>query len=271
VSKPQILEERLGPVLRLSHNRPEFRNAESETLLRELDAALERAAKDPEVRVVILGGIGDHFSAGHDLKEWRQLRSDFGVEERWAFEEECYYGYCMRLWNFPKPTIAQVQGGCIAGAFMVANMCDLMVASDDAFFADPVSSTLGAAAVEVLIHPWVMGLRRAKEFLYTGERIGAEEAYRIGMASHVVPRAELEKATLELAERIAKTPPFALKLIKRSLNRTADIQGMASAISSHFDTHQLSHVTNEFKAISDAGMDHAIQRGKALLTDKASG
>ena len=92
MSKPQILEERLGPVLRLSHNRPEFRNAESEALLRELDDALERAAKNPEVRVVILGGIGDHFSAGHDLKEWRQLRSDFGVEERWAFEEECYYG-----------------------------------------------------------------------------------------------------------------------------------------------------------------------------------
>ena len=264
-TKPAILEERFGAVLRLSHDRPEFRNAESEGLLRELDNALERAAADPEIRVVIIGGTGDHFSAGHDLKEWRALRSGFGVEERWAFEEECYYNYSMRLWNFPKPTIAQVQGGCIAGAFMVANMCDLMVASDDAFFADPVSSTLGAAAVEVLIHPWVMGLRRAKEFLYTGERISAEEAYRIGMASHVVPRADLETETLKLAERIAKTPPFALKLIKRSLNRTADIQGLANSLNAHFDTHQLSHVTNEFKAISDSGMEKAITRGKAML------
>lgn len=265
MSKPAILEERFGPVLRLSHDRPEFRNAESEALLRELDAALSRAEADDTVRVVIIGGTGDHFSAGHDLKEWRQLRSGFGVEQRWKFEEECYYNYSLRIWHFSKPTIAQVQGACVAGAFMVANMCDLMVASDDAFFADPVSSTLGAAAVEVLVHPWVMGLRRAKEFLYTGEKIGADEAYRIGMASHVVPRADLEKATLELAERIAKTPPFALKLIKRSLNRTADIQGFGNALSAHFDTHQLSHVTNEFKAISAAGMDQAIARGKKMM------
>lgn len=266
MSDRTILEERFGPVLRLSHDRPRFRNAESEALLRELDDALARAARDNTVRVVILGGTGDHFSAGHDLKEWRELRSDFGVEDRWRFEEECYYDYSLRIWNFPKPTIAQVQGACIAGAFMVANMCDLMVASDDAFFADPVSSTLGAAAVEVLIHPWVMGLRRAKEFLYTGERISAEEGYRIGMVSHVVPRADLEERTLELAQRIAKTPPFALKLIKRSLNRTADIQGLSSALNAHFDTHQLSHVTDEFRAISDAGMDGAISRGKTMMS-----
>lgn len=265
MSEPLVREDRFGPVLRLYHNRPELRNAESEALLRDLDAALTRAAADAEVRVVIIGGTGAHFSAGHDLKEWRELRSGFGVEDRWGFEEECYYEYCMRLWNFPKPTIAQVQGGCIAGAFMVANMCDLLVASDDAFFADPVAMTLGAAAVEVLIHPWVMGMRRAKEMLFTGERMGAEEAYRIGMASHVVPRAELEQATLDLAQRIAKAPPFALKLIKRSLNRTANMQGFGNAVSAHFDTHQLSHVTDEFKSISNSGMDKAISRGKEML------
>lgn len=260
-----ILVERLGPVSRIWHNRPEARNAESEALLRRLDEALAEAAADPEVRVVILGGKGEHFSAGHDLKEWKAKRSAFGVEDRWAFEEECYFEYCMRIWHFPKPTIAQVQGGCIAGSFMVANMCDLMVASDDAFFADPVVVTLGAAAVEVLVHPWVMGLRRAKEMLYTGERLSAEEAYRIGMVNRVVPRAELEQRTLDFAEHIARTPPFALKLLKRSLNRTADIQGFGNAVKAHFDTHQLSHATDEFRAISAAGMDGAIARGKARL------
>ena len=260
-----ILVERLGPVTRIWHNRPEARNAESEALLRRLDEALTEANNDPEVRVVILGGKGEHFSAGHDLKEWKEKRSGFGVEERWAFEEECYFNYCMRIWHFPKPTIAQVQGACIAGSFMVANMCDLIVASDDAFFADPVVITLGAAAVEVLIHPWVMGMRRAKEMLYTGERMTAEEAHRIGMVSRLAPRAELEAETLKLAERIALTPPFALKLIKRSLNRTADIQGFGNAVNAHFDTHQLSHATNEFRALSLAGMDGAIARGKSRL------
>lgn len=260
-----ILVERLGAVTRLWHNRPEARNAESETLLRALDAALEDAAADPEVRVVILGGKGDHFSAGHDLKEWKEKRSSFGVEARWEFEEECYLKYSLRLWHFPKPTIAQVQGACVAGSFMVANMCDLVVASDDAFFADPVTLTLGAASVEVLVHPWVMGLRRAKEFLFTGERITAQEGHRIGMVSRVVPRAELESATLTLAETIAKGPPFALRLLKRSLNRTADMQGFGNAVQAHFDTHQLSHATDEFRAISQGGMDTAIARGKERL------
>ena len=104
----------------------------------------------------------------------------------------------MRIWHFPKPTIAQVQGACIAGSFMVANMCDLIVASDDAFFADPVVITLGAAAVEVLIHPWMMSIRRAKEMLYTGERMSAEEAHRIGMVSRLAPRAEVDAETLKL-------------------------------------------------------------------------
>lgn len=261
-----ILVERLGPVTRLWHNRPKARNAESETLLRALDAALEEAERDPAVRVVVLGGKGDHFSAGHDLKEWREKRSGFGVEDRWAFEEECYLRYSLRIWHFPKPVIAQVQGACVAGSFMVANMCDLVVAADDAFFADPVTLTLGAASVEVLVHPWVMGLRRAKEFLYTGERMPAQEAYRIGMVSRVVPRAELEGATLALAEQIAKGPPFALKLLKRSLNRTADMMGFGSAVQAHFDTHQLSHATDEFRGISRDGMDSAIARGKARLS-----
>lgn len=258
---------RLVCVTRLWHNRPEARNAESETLLRALDAALDDAERDPDVRVVVIGGKGDHFSAGHDLKEWREKRSGFGVEDRWRFEEECYLRYSLRIWHFPKPTIAQVQGACVAGSFMVANMCDLVVAADDAFFADPVTLTLGAASVEVLVHPWVMGLRRAKEFLYTGERMPAAEAYRIGMVSRVVPRGELEPATLALAEQIAKGPPFALKLLKRSLNRTADMMGFGPAVQAHFDTHQLSHATDEFRGISQGGMDTAIARGKARLAE----
>lgn len=254
--------ERLGPVARICHNRPEARNAESRRLLAELDDAMQAAARDESVRVVILGGIGAHFSAGHDLKEAQAERSAFTVEERWAFEQRYYYEYALRIHDLPKPTIAQVQGACIAGAFMVANMCDLVVASDDAFFADPVCQSLGAAAVEVLIHPWVMGTRRAKEFLFTGERLEAAEAHRIGMVNRIVPRAALEEATLALAERIAKAPPFALTLTKRSLNRTLDIQGLRAALDAHFDTHQLSHMGSSFQAAKQDGLSGALARGK---------
>jgi len=251
-----------GPIARLSHNRPDARNAESQRLLSELDDALGRAVADDSVKVVIFDAAGEHFSAGHDLKEAAAKRADFTVEQRWAYEELYYFDCAMRIWDCPKPTIAQVQGGCIAGGFMVANMCDIVVASDDAFFADPVCQTLGAAAVEILIHPWVMGARKSKEFLFTGRRMPADEAFQVGMVNKLVSRADLAAETTAMALQIAKAEPFALKLVKRSINRTLDTQGLRNALLAHFDTHQLSHVSEAFKAARERGLAAAIQRGK---------
>lgn len=251
-----------GAVATILHARPQARNAESKRLLDELDAALAEATADDRVRVIVIGGQGDHFSAGHDLKEAERERQDFTVEQRWDYEQRRYFDYALRIWDCPKPTIARVQGACIAGGFMVANMCDLVVAADDAFFADPVARSMSAAAVEVLVHPWVMGMRRAKEFLFTGERMTAAEANAIGMVSRVVPRPELDAATQALAEKIADAPPFAMRLVKRSLNRTFDMQGYRTALAAHFDTHQLSHVSDEFARMRQDGLASAIGRGK---------
>jgi enoyl-CoA hydratase/carnithine racemase len=259
---PHILIERLGPVLRVWHNRPEARNAEGRRLLEELDQALREAEADDEVRVIIIAGKGDHFCAGHDLKEAQRERPALTVEQRWEYEEEHFYEYCLRILDLKKPTIAQVQGACIAGGLMVANMCDLIVASEDAFFSDPVAHTLGTSAVEVLIHPWVLGMRKAKEVLFTGRRFGAREALEAGMVNRVVARDQLEQAALELATTIAAAPPFGLRLLKRSLNRTWDAQGLKVALSAHFDGHQLSHVTREFQDNVARGLSHAIKAGK---------
>lgn len=244
-----IIYEDLGPVVRLWHNRPEAGNAESRQLLQELDHAVQRVARDPAVRVVIFAAKGKHFSAGHDLKKSQEERPNPTVESRYHFETEHYYQYCLNILDLPKPTIAQVQGACIAAGFMVSNMCDLMVASDNAFFSDPVGHTLGAAAVEVLIHPYVLGLRKAKEMLFTGRRFTAQEGYELGMVNKVVPLDQLEDETLALARHIAEAPPFGLELIKRSLNRTRDMAGFRQALNAHFDTHQLSHVSEEYLQI----------------------
>ncbi len=147
---------------------------------------------------------------------------------------------------------------------MVANMCDLVVASDDAYFSDPTCVTLAAAATEVLVHPWVLGMRTAKEFLFTGRKMFADEAHRVGMVNRVVPRAELEEATLALANDIGKAPPFAMKMLKRSLNRTADMQGFRNALQAHFDTHELCHTTQEYKEVRGAGLAASIAKVKAL-------
>lgn len=264
MSYEQIIYEELGPVLRIWHNRPTKRNAQSEQLLAELDHALARAAKDDKVRVLIMAAKGDHFCAGHDLFDGFEKRKDFSPEQHWVWESEHYLGNALRIWDFPKPTIAQVQGACIAAGFMVANMCDLMVASDDAFFSDPVLHSLGAAAVEVIVHPWVLGTRKAKEFLFTGQRLSAAEAYEWGMINHVVPRAELESRTMELAERIAAAPPMAIRMMKRSFNRTMDMQGFRNSVQAHFDTHILSSSTDEFKEIGARGMDQSLKKAKAV-------
>lgn len=249
-----------GPVRRILLARPAQRNAQSRQMLDELMAAFDDACVDAAVRVVVVGGQGAHFSAGHDLKQAQAERADFTVEERWAFEELRYFDYSLRVWDCPKPTIAQVQGACVAGGFMIANMCDLVVAGESAYFSDPVGHTLGAAATEVLIHPWVMGARKAKEMLFSGGKIGAQEAHAIGMVNRVVPDAELGDATLALAQQIAKAPPFGLRLIKRSINRTLDAQGLRTALAAHFDTHQLSHLSEGFLSARARGLASAIQK-----------
>lgn len=262
-SYEDILVERSGRVLRIAHNRPAQRNAESTRLLDEMDDALRIAKADAGVGAVIIAGEGGNFSAGHDLKEALAERANYSVEQRWAYEAERYFGYAMNIWDFPKPTIAEVNGACMGGAFMVANMCDLMVAADDAFFSDPVVLSIAAASVEVLVHPYVMSLRRAKEFLFTGERMTAQEAHRIGMVNRVVPAAELRPSTMALAHKVAEAPAFAIALTKRSLNRTADLQGFRTALSAHFETHQLTHVTQETRDIRARGAGSLIDRGSA--------
>ena len=257
-----ISYEVIGAVARVCHNRPQAANAESEALLNELDDALDRAKKDDAIRVLIIGGKGKHFSSGHDLIDGIKTRAHFTPEEIYFWEQEHYLGNALRIWDFPKPTIAQVQGACIAGGFMVANMCDIMVASDDAYFSDPVVHSLGAAAVETLIHPWVMGMRKAKEFLFTGQRMTAAEGKECGMVNHVVPRADLEDFTLQMATRIAEAPRVAMHVLKRSLNRTAEIQGFRNAILAHFDTHVFSHATVEHKQMVARGMEQSLAAAK---------
>jgi enoyl-CoA hydratase len=252
-----VLTEIEGGVARLWLNRPGQGNAQNNAMLDGLDSAMRRAISDEAVRVIMLAGKGRHFSAGHDHKELGPGYMGLSTEARYAYEETRYYGYAMAIRNAPKPVIAQVQGGCIAGGFMIAAMADLVVAADDAYFSDPVVH-FGAPGVEVLFHPWSLGLRLAKDLLYTGRKLGAAEARKCGLVSLVVPRAELDGAAMALAQHIAKAPPFAVRITKRSLNRTEDMRGFRVASDSTFDTHQLSHTVAP-ETEGGAGMVEAMK------------
>ena len=244
-----ILYKSAAHIATVTMNRPAVRNAQSTQLIIELDDAMRRAAADADVRVIILAAAGPSFSAGHDLKavvgeekpdEWRRQR--ITAEGRLRHEKELYFDKCLAIYNLPKPTIAQVQGHCIAAGVMLACMCDLIVASDDAVFQNPVLRMTGAG-VELLVEPWELGMRKAKEFLFTGDPIDAREAWRLGLVNRVVPRRRLRAETLALAQRIALIPPITASLVKESINHTFEEMGKGRALKYHFILHQFMHST----------------------------
>jgi len=239
-----ILYEVDGTVATITMNRPEMANAQDTRLIDEMDDAFDQADADDSVRVVILAGKGKHFSSGHDLKalvgdaepdEWRLMRET--PEGLMRHEQVMYYDRCKRIHDFRKPTIAAVQGSCVAAGLMLACMCDLIVAADDAKFSNPVLRMTGAG-VELLVEPWELGIRKAKEFLLTGDTIDAQEAWRLGLANRVVPRDELTEQTRALAERIALVPPATAQVVKDTLNHTGELMGKSDSWKYHFMAHQ---------------------------------
>jgi enoyl-CoA hydratase len=254
----EVLYETRDAVAIVTMNRPQVRNAQNAKLTFALDAAFVRAATDDAVKVIVLAGAGDHFSAGHDIgsperdihKPFARVATTFwahedkpGAENYYVREQELYLGMCRRWRELPKPTIAMVQGACIAGGLMLAWVCDLIVAADDAVFADPVLR-MGIPGVEYFAHPYAVGARAAKELLFTGDKIKAERALALGMINRVVPRAALLDETLALARRIAEMPRFGLALAKRAVNQAEDRMGLRDTMDATFALHHLAHAHN---------------------------
>lgn len=269
----------LPQVARIVMNRPSARNAQNLQMTYDLNAAFDVAVQDDAVKVIVLAGADPHFSAGHDLRAGvkNEAGSDFpavggwggfreeGAHGRFAREQEIYLQITRRWRNLAKPTIAEVQGKCIAGGLMLAWACDLIVAADDAEFCDPVV-TLGVCGVEWFVHPFELGPRKAKELLFTADSWSAQEAHRLGMVNHVVPRADLSRFVHDLALRIAAKPAFALKMTKEAVNRAVDATGQQTAIDQAFALHQLCHAHNlqQFGMIIDpAGVPATVRKPPA--------
>jgi enoyl-CoA hydratase len=268
----EVLYDVRDRVAVITLNRPEYANAQNSAMTYALDAAFGRAVNDDRVAVLVLAGAGKHFCGGHDIGTpgrdadqsfdrqavlWWDHVGKAGADARYAREMEVYLGMCRRWREIPKPVIAMVQGACIAGGLMLAWVCDLIVATDDAFFADPVVR-MGIPGVEYFAHPWMLGPRLAKEVLFTGGRFGAERAYQAGMVSRVVPRASLEAVTFELAGQVAEMPAFGLALAKRAVNQCEDLMGMRPGMDAVFGLHHLAHahnaeVSGDYLAGLDAG------------------
>jgi enoyl-CoA hydratase len=225
----QVAYERTGVIGRVSLARPEYHNAQSAQLLEELDRALLAADADPEVRVIVVAGLGKSFSSGHDLgsparqAELAARRTDITeIEDRFDYSQTHFVDFSLRWRALTKPTIAQVHGWCIFGGWMIAAAMDLIVASDDARFL--------TSLLQYFTLPYDVGVRQAKELLFDPQEVSAERARELGFVNRVVPRDELEAEVTKLAERIALNSPFWLRQAKGAINLAQDAAGFQAAI-----------------------------------------
>tara|TARA_R110000868_G_scaffold19985_8_gene85235 strand:+ start:1296 stop:2321 length:1026 start_codon:yes stop_codon:yes gene_type:complete len=282
--KNPVLYETRGPVAILTLNRPKFHNAQNAQLLYALNDAFTRAVDDDAVKVIVLRAAGKHFSAGHDIGTpgrdvgrsqpkratvWPDHVNKPGGEFFYVREQEAYLGLCRRWRELPKPTIAMVQGGAIAGGLMLAWVCDLIVAADNAFFSDPVVR-MGLPGVEYFAHPYELNARIAKEFLFLGERMSAERAYQMGMVNRVVPLEKLEEETMAMANKIAAMPRMGLTLTKQVVNHTEDMQGKRTAMDAIFAWHHFGHAHNDLAGGDYLGGFDAKAMAKSQRTSKES-
>jgi enoyl-CoA hydratase len=247
-----------GTIVRIMLNRPDARNAQNRGLLVELGQAFARAEEDDTARVVILGGHGPMFSAGHDMGS-KQGREDMAPgpgqhpsaavngggrdgAERFMLQEWHHFFENTRRWrNLRKITIAAVHGQVFSAGLMLMWACDLILAAEGTTFADVVGTRLGMCGMEYFAHPWEFGPRRAKELLLTGDSLDAQEAHAIGMVSKIFPPDELQDSAVAFARRIASIPTMAALLIKESVNQSVDQMGFYNALNACFSLHELNH------------------------------
>jgi enoyl-CoA hydratase len=253
----EVVEPGPNGIAVVTLDRPDSRNAQNKRMTYEMNAAFDDAARRSDVKVIVLQADGPHFCSGHDMRDTESHR-DFdlvsthggygreGQEGHMAWEEEVYFQMCWRWRNIPKPLVAAAQGKTIAGGLMLLWVADIIIASDDALFSDPVVG-MGVNGVEYFAHPWEFGARKAKELLFTGDWVTAEQARQLGMVNHVVARDDLRTFTMDMAGRIAQRPSFALKLAKESVNQTLEAQGQWTALRSAFSLQHLAHAHNRVR------------------------
>jgi enoyl-CoA hydratase len=255
-----------GPVAWVIMDRPKYNNAQNSQMTYALDAAFRRAVDDDAIQAIILKGEGKHFSAGHDIgTPGRDLNQSFerqmlvpdhtnkpAAEFQYTREHEVYIGMCRRWRDIPKVTIAAVQGACIAGGLMLAWVCDLIVASDDAFFQDPVNR-MGIPGVEYFAHAFELPPRVAKEFILLGERMSAERAYNFGMVNRVVARDQLDDECKAIALELASRPSLGNWLTKQAINHVEDLRGKRTATDAVFHMHHFAHAQNSLTSTNDLG------------------
>jgi enoyl-CoA hydratase/carnithine racemase len=264
-----LIYETLGDnVARLTLNRPEKLNAMNPKMLSELDRVLDTFERDREATVLVIRGAGRAFCAGYDitprpegggLGEFTVTTDRLGLQkmiDRWQ-----------RLWTLPKPTIAQVHGYCLAGATELVGHCDIVIAADDAQFGHPAGRALGVIP-SLSLWPYLIGMRKTKELLFTGDLLPAADALEWRLINRVVARDRLDDETLAFAKRVAMVPLDLLTLHKAAVNRFYEIMGIRAAEQSASDLDVIAHQTPAVKQWSKASREKGLKGALKERDDK---
>lgn len=249
------------PIATITLNRPKSLNSLIQPMWRELEAAMNEAEADDSVRVVILNGAGRSFCVGYDLTE--ELDPPVKTHAQWSRWLGKDVNTTMTIWNLEKPVIASVQGHCLAAGFEIALACDITVAAEGSSFGEP-EVRFGDGPVTLLM-PWVIGMKKTKELLFTGDSVDADEAKQLGIVNRIVPADKLAEETKALALKIALVPPEVMRVTKAPINRTYEIMGINEAVKSNVDFSSVLHSADiseleEFEKITfEQGLKAALK------------
>ena len=262
-------------VLNITLNRPEDLNPLCWQLLNEIKVVLDEVVNDNTVGVIIIGAEGKAYSTGYDLREEHWITSQYPanfedhVDIRQDREDvHIIVDYWMKLWRYPKPIIAKVQGDCLSGAGELLGVCDLAIVSEHARFGHPAGRDLGIPP-SIMFWPMLIGLRKTKELLYTSRLISATEAQQIGLVNEVVPHDQLDDHVAMTAAHIARAPSDNLSVLKEVSNTWFENMGMEPSVRRGADLdaiyHQFDSFKDFFRTLRSEGVKAAFKKRRDLF------
>jgi enoyl-CoA hydratase len=254
-TRERTIYEKEGSIARITLNFPEKANAQDQKMAEEVDAALLDADRDYDIKVLVLKANGNGFCSGHAIGDNAKDYPTFAegaarIGTPWKGQTDLFVKPVMNLWEFSKPTIAQVHGYCVGGGTHYGLTTDLVIASEDAYFQYPVLQGFGMPSGECSIEPWVfMNWRRAAYYLYLAEVIDAQKALSIGLVNEVVPRAQLDERVDQIARHIAQAPLTTLMATKANIKRAWELMGMRVHWQSSNDLVALASMSKDVQAL----------------------
>ncbi|MPZ68186.1 MAG: enoyl-CoA hydratase/isomerase family protein [Actinobacteria bacterium] len=263
--------ERVGSVGRITLNRPEKLNAITTEMLLELQHVMDDFEDDMKLRAVVITGEGRAFSAGFDIGPKDKALDSV---ESWSAHIKVGTDTWWRIWRSRMPYIAMVNGYCLGGACDLSMVCDFTVAAQSAQFGEPEIQFQSSSPFNIM--PWVVGMKRTKEILLTGDKFSAEEAVRIGLATRVVPDEDLADITQKLADKLAKMPQGAMAFNKAGINRSYEAGGLKAGVDLSGEVFVLTMLTDseeraEFKRVgAEQGMAAAFKWRDQRYADEGS-